>query len=152
MGWTLSSGLIINSKGTISDSGSLVQGDVVILAMFDTMFEIFKHVFFWRRFEPFNKIYKNILYSFRSAIEPYKRLKAPAASTFTHILAVFPKPKPYTAINELDTLSMCWFFFAFWLKYGQDIQLLSLWLGDWTRLRKVCWENHLETDLFILYL
>ena len=34
---------ITNSKGTTFYNGPLVQGDVVMLAMFDTMFEMFKH-------------------------------------------------------------------------------------------------------------
>ena len=34
---------IVNSKGTPLDRGWLVQGDVVMLALFNTMFEMFKN-------------------------------------------------------------------------------------------------------------
>ena len=34
---------ITNVKGTTLYNGWLVQGDVIMLAMFDTMFEKFKH-------------------------------------------------------------------------------------------------------------
>ena len=36
--------IIANSLGTTFDRGYLVQSEVVMLAMFDTMFEMFKHV------------------------------------------------------------------------------------------------------------